>query len=55
MQNLKRSDPSEFIYKTETGLQTHRMNPSLPAERMGGRESQGVWDPHVHTAVFKNG
>ena len=21
--------------------------------RMGGRDSQGVWDRHVHTAIFK--
>jgi len=20
--------------------------------RMGGRDSQGVWDGHVHTAIF---
>ena len=21
--------------------------------RMGGRDNQGVWDRHVHTAIFK--
>ena len=22
-------------------------------EKIGGRDSQGVWDGHVHTAIFK--
>ena len=25
----------------------------LPEGRMGGRDSSGVWDGHVHTAIFK--
>ena len=24
-------------------------------EKMGERDSQGVWDGHVHTAIFKTG
>ena len=29
------------------------MNLWLPGGRVGGRDSQGVWDRHVHTAIFK--
>ena len=35
MQTLKRNDPSELIYKTETDLQTERMNFRLPGEKDG--------------------
>ena len=48
MQNLKRNDTNELIYKTET---------YRPREwtygYQGGRDSLGVWDWHVHTAIFK--
>ena len=44
MQNLKRNDTNELIYKTETDSQTYRMNLWLPGGRMGGKDSQGVWD-----------
>ena len=40
-----------LTYKTETDSQTQRMNLWLP----GGRDSQGVWDGHVHTAIFRMG
>ena len=33
MWNLKSSDANEFIYKTETDLQTQRMNLWLPGEK----------------------
>ena len=35
--------------------QTHRLeNQRMAASREdGGRDSQGVWDGHVHTAIFK--
>jgi len=35
---------------------THRLkrtNLWLPGGRIGGRDSQGVKDGHVHTAIFK--
>ena len=48
MWNLKRSDTHELTYKTDS---LARMNLWLLGQ--GGRESQGVWDEHVHSAVFK--
>ena len=51
MQNLKKNDTNELIYKTETDSQTQRMN--LQGEGWGGRDRLGVWDLYVHTAVFK--
>ena len=41
---------NELTYKTDS--QTQRRNLSLPGRRMRGRESQGVWNGHVHTAIF---
>ena len=49
MQNLKRNDTNEFIYKTETDSQTLELKLWLP----GGRDIQGVWNGHVYTAIFK--
>ena len=46
MQNLERNDTNELIYKTEK--QTHRLR-----EWVRGTDSQGVWDGHVHSAIFK--
>ena len=54
MENLKRNDTNEFIYKTDS--QTQKMNLRLSGswgERMGERDSQAVWEGHIHTAVFK--
>ena len=44
---------NEPIYKTNrlTDLENKLM--LSRAERMGGQDSYGVWDGHVHTAVFK--
>ena len=53
MRNLKRNDTNELIYKTETDSQTQRTNLWVPQWTMGGRDSQGVWDQHVRTAIFK--
>ena len=54
MGNLKRNDTNEFIYKKERDSQTYqRMNLQLPGGRMGGKDSQEVWDGHVHTAILK--
>ena len=53
MWNLKRHDTNELTYKMETDSQTSRMNLGLPGGRMEGRGSQGVWDGHVYTAIFK--
>ena len=47
MWNLKRNDTNELTDKRDS--QTWKMNLQLP----GGRESWGLWDGHVHTAVFK--
>ena len=45
MWNLKRSNTNELTYKTERDSQTLIMI-------TWGKE-QGVWDGHVHTAIFK--
>ena len=37
------------MWETERDSQTQRMNLWL----LGGRETQGVWDGHVHTAIFE--
>ena len=52
MRNLKRNATDELIYETETDLQTQRMNLQLLEGETWGKGSQGVWDGHVHTAVF---
>ena len=49
MGNLKRNDTSEFISETDS----QRMNLWLPGGGEEGRDSQGVWDWHIHTAIFK--
>ena len=36
--------------------QTHRLREGTygyQGGRVGGRDSQGAWDRHVHTAIFK--
>ena len=38
-------------YQTERD--SERMNLWLPGVRVGGQDSQGVWDGHVHSAIFK--
>ena len=44
---------NELIYKTETDFQTQRRNLCLPGGKNRDRDSQGVWDGHVHTALYK--
>ena len=51
MQNLKTNDTNELTYKTERDSHTQKTNLRLP----GGRNSQGVWEGHVHPAIFKMG
>ena len=46
--NLK-NNTNEYTYKTEEDSQTQKTNLRL----LGGRDSQGVWEDHVHTAIFK--
>ena len=44
---------NELIYKQN---QTHRLGEQTYGRhggRMGERDSQGIWDQHVHTAAFK--
>ena len=54
MWNLKKkNDTNELTCKTERDSQTQRMNLLLLEGRMGGRDSQGVWDGHVHKVIFK--
>ena len=48
MWTLKRKDTSGLTYKTERD-RLKEMKLWLP----GGRDSQKVWDGHVHTAIFK--
>ena len=49
MWNLKRNDTNELTYKTEGDSETQRRNLWL----LGIKDSQGVWDGHGHTALFK--
>ena len=59
MWNIKINDINEFTYKTETDSHASRKSLWLPGQggewwrRMKGRATQGVWDRHVHTAIFK--
>ena len=50
MWNIKRNNTNELTHKTETDSQTYGCQ---RRGRMEGRDSQGVWDGHVHTAIFK--
>jgi len=46
-------DRNKLIYKTE---QTHRLREKIygyQRARVRGRDRLGVWDWHVHTAIFK--
>ena len=52
MWTLKRNYTYELIYKAETDTHIYRMNLCWTREKDGGK-GQGVWDGHVHTAVFK--
>ena len=49
MWNLKKNDTNELTYKTERDSQTQKTMLWL----LGGRDSQGVWEGHAHTAIFK--
>ena len=49
MWNLKRKDTNE-LNKIEIDSQTLRSSLWLLGE---SRDSQGVWNEHVHTAMFK--
>ena len=51
MQNIKRNDGKEFIYKTETDSQTWKTNLRLQA--VEGKGQLGIWDGNVDTAVVK--
>ena len=53
MWNLKRNDTNVLTCKTERDSQAWRTNLGLLGVRKGERNSQGVWDVHVHTAIFK--
>ena len=53
MRNLKRNNTNEPIYRTETDSQTQRTDLRLLGGKVRRRDSQGVWDGHVYTAVFK--
>ena len=49
MWTLTRNHTNELTYKTERDSQTQKMNLLL----LGERDSQQVWDGHVHTVIFK--
>ena len=42
-----------ILIARENYEKTQRMNLRWPGEKMVQRDSQGVWDGHVHTAIFK--
>ena len=50
MWTLKRNDTNEHTYKTERDLKNELM---VARRKDWGRDSQEVWDGHVHTVVFK--
>ena len=51
---IQKNDTDELIYKTETDSQTQRMNLMVAGVKdRGRRDSQGIWDQEVHTAIFK--
>ena len=52
MQNLKRNYTNE-LYNTDTDSEAQRKNLQLLGGRMGGKNSQGFGDQHVHTSIFK--
>ena len=52
MQNLKKNDTNELIYKTEIDSQTWWTDLWLWG-RKGRRDIFGVWDWHVYTAIYK--
>ena len=52
MWNLK-GNTNALTYKTERDSQTLRTNLGVLGRRMRGRDSYGVGDGHVHTAIFK--
>ena len=55
MQNPKKYDTNELIYKTEIDSQTQRMNLCLPGEGQGEGIVREFGIVHVHTAIFKTG
>ena len=46
--NLKGNDTNGLTYKTARDSQTQKTNSWLP----GRRKSQGLWEGHVHTAIW---
>ena len=46
-----KNDTNELIYKTEK-RQTLKTYLHLP-KRKGRRDKLGVWDKHMHTAIYK--
>ena len=52
MWNLKRDETNELSHRTERYAQTQSMNSWL-LEVDGRRDSWGVWDGHIHTAMSK--
>ena len=52
MWDLKRNYTNDLTYKTET-YKTFSPTQKMNLRLQGGNNSQGVWDGHVHTAVFK--
>ena len=55
MWNLKRNDTNELTYKTETHRLREQTYDCRSRGRKRRRDSKGVWDGCVHTAVFKVG
>ena len=49
MWNQKRNDTNELPHRTEIDSLTLKTN----LHRQRGRDSEGLWEGHVHTAVFK--
>ena len=47
MQNLKKNDINELIYKTEIDPQTLRTNLRLPKEESKRRDKLGVWNQQL--------
>ena len=52
MQNLKRNGRNELTKQKQTRKRREQTY-DFQGGRMGERDSQGVWDRHVHSATFK--
>ena len=51
MRNQK-DDTNELIYKRETDSQTQKTNLWIPKGKGEESDKLGIWEQHIHTAVY---